>query len=180
MPLLDFFFPTQCLLCSKIGESFCNKCIKTLPRTLPTCPVCDKLNNRYQTHSKCLNLRIQFFTGWYLRDSLENILYKENQLNIVSPYLYLLNNLIIYLDIKDIIKQSNILPIYSNIKEDLKLNTSLAKYLNSKNPLNKDILFIGYILRDKNQIIESIKRCPFREDANIKFLTLFKTTQRVA
>ncbi len=180
MPLLDFFFPTQCLLCSKIGESFCNKCIKTLPRTLPTCPICDKLNNGYQTHNKCLSFRTQFFTGWYLRGNLENILYNKNQLNIISPYIYLLNNLIEYLDITELIKESKILPLYSNIKEDFKLNTSLANHLNSNNHSNKGVLFIGYILRDKNQIIESIKRCPFREDANIKFLTLFKTTQRVA
>lgn len=51
--MLSFLFPKECLVCSKTGLWLCKTCQKNLFDTLPSCIVCKKLSNGFQTHSVC-------------------------------------------------------------------------------------------------------------------------------
>jgi len=173
MNILDFLFPKECILCNKIGEYLCDRCLKSIPRTLPLCSICNKLNQQYRVHNNCLDLNIQFFTGWYLTKNIDYRLLIKMSSNIYSPFLFLLNNLINYLDISNIISKSIVLPIYTKDKGESNLNTYLANSIRNHNTKHLDILFVGYTKIDREEILENIKRLPKRESLNIRFLTLF-------
>lgn len=51
--ILDFFFPTQCIICGKFGTYLCTKCQRHLRSTLPRCPECRTLSSHYAIHKSC-------------------------------------------------------------------------------------------------------------------------------
>ena len=176
MGLLDFIFPKECILCSRIGTDICDSCIKTFAHTLPSCPICNKLSKEYITHLECSNNQIQFYTGWYLTKGLEYILLGKRDTHIYSLYLYLLRSLIQYLSIDEIVNTSNLLPILSIDKGDTELNSFLVKHIHNRNCIKKDILYIGWLQTSSNEYIEYMRRLPFGESSKVRFLILFKTT----
>lgn len=171
MNLLDFIFPKECIICSKVGEDLCDSCIKNISHTLPSCPICNKLSKEYMTHPECNTYQIQFYTGWYLTKDIEYIFLKKRDSHIYSPYLYLLKNLIQYLKINEIVYSSNILPILSQDKRDTELNLYLVKHISNRDYIKKDTLYIGWL---QSESYEYMKRLPKRESSKIRFLTIFK------
>lgn len=173
MSFLDFIFPKMCIFCSKVGEYICSSCMKKLPHTLPSCPICNRLNKDFFSHDSCITTKIQCYTGWYITKEIEYILLQKVSSSILSPYIFLTDLLINYLNIHNIVNYSKILPVYSIGKKEVELNIKLANHLENQNLTDKNILFVGYQLRN---VQKNIKRLPERESLNIRFLTLFRPT----
>ncbi len=174
MKLIDCIFPKQCLICSRIGEDICNHCLKGLTRTLPSCCICNKISNNYLTHPNCSNYHIQYFTGWYLTKDIETSLMRKKNYHLYSTYDLLLNNLINYLKIQDLINISNIYPIPSENKNDYLLNNHLSRKIAKKVNKVKNILFVGEYLSDTQNIINKTKGLSIKEPLNVHILVLFK------
>ena len=176
MQIIDFIFPKMCIFCGKIGEDICSSCIKKLPHTLPSCPICNKLSYNFCSHKKCSEENIQCFTGWYITKGIEYILLTKISSLIFSPYIFLLDLLIKYLKIDSIVNCSKVLPKYSLDRKEFQLNAKLANHIGNQYSKNIDILFVGYQLKGNQDIRDNIKRLPLGESLNIRFLILFKST----
>jgi competence protein ComFC len=48
---IDFFFPSHCVGCGKVGTFFCDSCYRALPRILP--PICTKCGKPESTGALC-------------------------------------------------------------------------------------------------------------------------------
>jgi len=177
MDILNFLFPKECILCSRIGNDICDSCIKKFSHTLPSCPICNKVNMGYESHNECFDIKIHFFTGWYLSKDIEYKLLQKSISSIYSPYTYLLDKLIDYLNIKDVIHNSTLLPLFVDDRNEYLINKRLVNHIKQKNPLNKNILFVGYLLNSDKIVRDNLKRLPLWESFNISFLTLFKSIQ---
>lgn len=175
MRLIEYLFPTQCIICSKVGEFLCPKCIKGIPHTLPICCVCNKLSNRHLTHLKCSNLNITYFTGWYLSNEISKVLQQKIQKGIWDIHLKLLSTLISNLKIENLINECRIFPLPSKDINKFKLNKSLSKEIKGKRK-SKNILFIGNRLENIKEIEEVIRGLPFNP-LNIYILCIFVTIQ---
>jgi len=178
MSLVNYLFPKQCVLCSRIGEDICNSCIKKLIHKLPSCYICKGLNNNYLTHHKCLEKPIQYFTGWYLSKDLEIKLRKKRLNSLFSIYEYLLRILILYLDIQNLVDSSYIYPILSSKKDEYRLNRFLAKKFNRYGKDKKSILYIGGYESDIQDTIDRTKGLHSKEPFDIYFLVLFELTPK--
>ncbi len=177
MTLLDYIFPKMCVVCSKVGKDICDNCIKKLTHTLPCCAICNKVNKGYISHDSCFNIKISFYTGWYLDKNIEYILSSKNLQSSFSFYTYLFDILVNYINIEQIVQNSYALPIYSeDIKENM-INKHLVNHIKSNNKNKGNTLFIGYTYNQNNTIVNNIKRLPTRESSSVKFLTLFKPIQ---
>jgi len=174
MKLIDYIFPKQCLICSRIGEDICNHCLKGLPHTLPSCCICNKLSNNYLTHTNCSIYNIQYFTGWYLTKDIETSLIRKKEYHLYSAYDFLLNNLIAYLKIEDLIYSSHIYPIPSQNKDDFCLNNHLSRRIPRTGNKGENILFIGETLPDIQNVLNKAKGLSIKEPLNIHILVLFK------
>jgi hypothetical protein len=171
MSIVNSIFPKQCLICSKIGFDICPKCLRKLPHSLPSCCVCGKLNRDYYSHRDCLKKHIQCFTGWYLSKDWEYKLQKKKKLQIFTIYTTLLDSLITYLKIEDIVKESKVYPIPSKISKEREINTYLARYLKGKK--NKhNILFIGEH-RSQIKLLNKEKEYLYADTNTIRVLALF-------
>ncbi len=79
--MLDFLFPKECLVCSKLGSWLCKKCSKKLVSTLPSCYICKGLSNGYKTHKDC--------TKKYSLDRITTIWkYNEYSKKLIYNYKY--------------------------------------------------------------------------------------------
>lgn len=175
---INYIFPRYCLICSKLGEDICDECIKRLIHKLPSCCICKRLNNNYFTHRKCSKISIQFFTGWYLTEDIELKLRRKRQYGLFSIYEYLLKRLILYLDIQNILDESNICPIFSYETDEYSLNKFLSKSLLISKRGNGNILFVGGHQGDIEGTINRIKGLPSKEPLNVRFLTLFELNSK--
>ena len=173
MRLIEYLFPCQCIICSKVGEHICPRCLKGLPHTLPICCVCKKLSNKGVTHSHCSNLNITYFTGWYLSEKMNKIFDEKVQKGIWSIYLTLLTILITYLRIGNLVKECRIYPLPSNSINTFKLNMSLSKSLKGGED-NKNILLVGERLENIQEVEDVIKGLAI-SPLNIYILCLFVT-----
>lgn len=174
MKLIDYVFPKQCLICSKIGEDICNHCLKGLTRTLPSCCICNKLSNNYLTHTNCLNSHIQCFTGWYLTKDIQVSLLRKKTTHLYSVYELLFNNLITYLKIGDFINSSHVYPVPSENKDDFLLNNHMSRKIAKKANKETAILFVGEYLPDIQNVINKTKGLSIKEPLSIHILVLFK------
>ncbi|GEM_PF-2565323 len=174
MKLVDFIFPRQCLICSKVGEEICDSCMKRIPHALPSCCICRKLSNRSRTHTKCNDIPIQYFAGWYLTKEIESKLNKKKQYHIYSVYEYLIIKLIRYLDIKNLIANSKIFPIPTHKKNDYLLNSFLCNSIGREKERNTNVVFVGEYLTDVKKIVENTKGLHMKEPFNIYILVLFE------
>ena len=172
MDIFKFLFPQQCIICSKVGHCICNSCIKKLPRCLPSCPVCGLLSNDYLIHSKHRSTLCYGYTGWCIPNSLKVRLDSNIEKGLYSTHLFLLEDLIHYLKLKDRISFSDILPIYSERKDIMRLNTALAKSL-SKDRGSNTLLLIGNSWEDEGVKV-SIEKGPLKKKSSYSVLTLFR------
>ena len=172
MLLINSIFPKQCVFCSKIGEDICNNCLKKIPHSLPQCPICHKLNNGYYTHKKCSSKPIQCFTGWSISREQEFKLKQKASKGITSVYRYLLRNMISYLQIEEIVKNSFILPIHSEDHTIYTLNNTLCKEFKSHGK-KQYMLLVGFSIEEIDWVIKETKTTP--KYTEIKILTLFNT-----
>ncbi len=173
MSLIEFLFPDQCVVCSKIGDTICSDCIKKISRCPPSCPICGRVSGYYYIHKRCHQELSQGFTGWYLSESLKNQLDKKVNRGVFSTHFYLLNNLINYLHLNEIIKDSYILPLYSEDKNRYALNCSLSKNITQKGDKNS-ILFIGNSWEEINNTITYGKGLPIKKPLYLRTLLLFR------
>ena len=165
MCIINRIFPKQCIICSKVGEDICTNCLKKLPRYLPQCPICHKLNNGYYTHKNCYSKQIQCFTGWSISKELE-IKLKQN----IFTYKDLLTNMISYLSAQEMIKESLIIPLYSKDPIIFDINKAICKDLRSYGK-KQYILLTGFNLEDIDSQLKSIPTS--NRHTEIKILTLF-------
>ncbi len=171
MRLIEYLFPCQCVVCSKVGQSICPRCIKGLSRTLPMCCICNKLNNGYLTHNSCSETQIHYYTGWYISKEIERTLYKKVERRLWNSHLYLLDTLISRLNLKEIVKMSKKYPIQSERKNIYQLNKYLCNNIEGTNK-DKNILFVGERLENIQEIKEIIRGLP-RNPLNIYILSIF-------
>lgn len=174
MKLVDFIFPKQCLICSKVGEEICDRCIKRIPHTLPSCCICRKLSNMNRTHTKCSDIHIQYYAGWYLTKEIESRLNKRKENNLYSVYEYLIIKLIKYLNIENLIVNSKVSPILTNKKDVNQLNSFLSNSIERNKRLNSNIVFVGEYLTDVQKLVEKTKGLHMTEPFYIHILVLFE------
>ena len=173
MSLIEFLFPSQCAVCSKVGTVICRNCIKKIPRCLPCCPICGKINTNHSVHKKCHKEILEGFTGWYVSNQLEKKLNQKLQRGIFSVHQYLLNNLINSLNLQELVNSSYILPLYSEDKDCFNLNCYLSKNI-SKIGKKRDILLVGNTWGDINSNILNKKGLPIKKPLNLRILVLFQ------
>lgn len=173
MRLIEFLFPCQCAVCSKVGEYICPKCIKEIPHTLPMCCVCKKINNKGLTHSSCSNINITYFTGWYLSEKMGNVFNQRKQKGNWNVHITLLEILVRYLRIESLIKECRIYPLPSKDINGYKLNKTLSNNIQGKKK-SGSILYIGESLENIREVQELIRGLPF-SPLNIYILCLFVT-----
>lgn len=171
MRLIEYLFPCQCVICSKVGEYICPKCINGIPHTLPLCCICNKLSNRCLTHAHCSNLNITYFTGWYLSNKMGNIFNQRIQKGIRRLHLSFLTALILYLKIENLIKDCRVYPLPSKNINTLKLNKFLCKSIKGTRK-SKDILFVGNRLENIREVEEVIRGLTY-SPLNIYILAIF-------
>lgn len=99
---------------------------------------------------------------------------RKKNYHLYSTYDLLLNNLINYLKIQDLINISNIYPIPSENKNDYLLNNHLSRKIAKKVNKVKNILFVGEYLSDTQNIINKTKGLSIKEPLNVHILVLFK------
>jgi predicted amidophosphoribosyltransferase len=183
MNIVDVIFPRQCVLCSRINNLICTRCLKKLIKTLPTCGVCLKVSTNYLTHTRCqreLPYPIQhIYTGWYKTVDRERVFatYKENE--IYEHYTYLISELIREKKLEDLIRSSMIYPIKADCKKDLGLNFHLARRVASlyKPKRRKKILFIGENCVTSSQSY-GIKIPTTSNTKEVNVLTIFTTSTK--
>ena len=168
MCIIDCIFPKQCVICSKVGEDICTNCLKKIPRYLPQCPICHKLNNGYYTHKNCYSKQIQCFTGWAISKELEIKLKQK-----IFTYKNLLTNMISYLSAEETIKKSFIIPLYSKDPIILGINKAICNDLRSYGR-KQYILLTGFNLESIDFQIKNIP--PSDIYTEIKIFTLFYTS----
>ena len=124
MRLIEFLFPCQCVVCSKVGEYICPKCIKGIPHCLPICCVCNKLSNKGLTHSFCSNINITYFTGWYISEKMSKIFDQKKEKGNFNIHLRLFTTLINYLKIYDLMcNKGNVKLAYSQNENETTTDT---------------------------------------------------------
>ena len=170
MDIIDSIFPKQCIICSKVGEDICKNCLRKIPRCLPQCPICHKLNNGYYTHKKCCSKQIQCFTGWSITKEQENNFKQKISEGIISVYRYMLVNITLNLSIKETIRNSFVFPIYSKDYNNNTFNKILYKDLRSYGK-KQFLLYIGFNLENIDFIIKESNNKA--NNTEIKVLTLF-------
>ena len=171
MRLIEFLFPCQCVVCSKVGEYICPKCIKGIPHCLPICCVCNKLSNKGLTHSFCSNINITYFTGWYISEKMSKIFDQKKEKGNFNIHLRLFTTLLNYLKIYDLIKECHVYPLPSKDINTYKLNRILCKNIEGKRK-SQNIIFIGDSLEDIEEIQKLIRGLPY-SPLNIYILCLF-------
>lgn len=172
MHILEYLFPRQCLICSRVGFDICDKCFTTIKHTLPECFVCNKLSNGYRCHKKCFNISVQCLTGWYLTKSLRLNLDKQKSLQIYSSYIYLLNKLVSGIQLDNY----KIYPLSSTRNQ--RINDYLASFLRNKIGKNnqKNVLIIGEYIDDINSFKKQITEFSLKEPGDVKAILLFKNS----
>lgn len=170
MSIIDYLFPKQCLLCSRIGYDICPKCIVKISHSLPSCCICNNLNNDYHTHTYCSTTDIQCFTGWYLTKEVKQKIERKKQLQIYSVHRYLLGLLINYLNINNIITNSKILPLPTDDFKTERLNRYLARCIRGNNSNN--LLYIGESTKDID-VLRKKKRLLLQKPQHLQVLVLF-------
>ncbi len=174
MLLLDYIFPPQCIICSRVGYEICNYCLLHIPKALPACCVCNKISTYGVTHKECsfIDIPLLSIKGWNMDKRYLRELKKKKNLNIYSIYKYLLFEIVKYAKLEDQISGSVIYPISSDDKDTINLNKYLALSLSKKKEKERGI-FVGESLKSleilKEQI-ESIKRDNIKE---ILLITIF-------
>ena len=172
MNILDHIFPKQCIVCTKVGEYICEKCVKELKYTLPSCCVCNRLSNGYFTHPGCKDINIQCFTGWYMSRDIDTLFEKKKLLGIYSTHMYMLDILVKHLKLKDLISKSNVYPIYSKVRESYTLNRYMARRLDTGGK-KENILFIGESMESVEDVLSQTRELHMKP-LRIKILLLFK------
>ncbi|MDY0097100.1 MAG: hypothetical protein RBS01_02000 [Candidatus Dojkabacteria bacterium] len=175
MNIFEYIFPKQCIICSKVGNNICNSCIKDLPYTLPSCFICNKLNNGYYTHKDCLEEKIQCFTGWYLSEELRKNLKRQTDLGIYSTHTQLLEILISHLRLNEVVESSNIYPIKGDDKNEDILNMRLARSISKSEGIKSNTLLVGNRIVRKESLIEQVKGL-YTEPFHLRILILFEST----
>jgi len=173
MRLIEYLFPTQCVICSKVGEVICQGCLKGMSHTLPLCWVCNKLSNGNLTHNKCSDLNVTYYTGWYLSAKVSHILEGKLLKGIWSTHLALLTSLITYLNIMGLIMECRVYPLPSKSLNTRKLNQYLCNNIKGRKKSN-NILFVGERLGNINEVKEVIRGLS-NSPLNIYILCLFVT-----
>jgi len=173
MNIFDYIFPKYCLLCSKIGEEICDRCLKEIPYTLPSCCICNKLSNGYLTHKDCSKIQFQCFTGLYISNDLRNALEKKMNLGIYTTHIYLLEKIVERLSLSTIIHNSQIYQI-QDIKNEINiLNSQLANSLRITEEKKDDILLVGNCIGNKEMLLQQVKGL-YKEPFNLRILVLFE------
>jgi len=175
MNIFEYIFPKQCIICSKVGDSICNSCIKDLPYTLPSCFICNNLSNGYYTHEECLEEKVQCFTGWYISKELEKNLKRQIDLGIYSTHIQLLEILILHLKLNEIVENSKIYPINGGNKDEEIINIRLARSLYKSEGIKSNTLLVGNRIVNKNDLIAQVKGL-YKEPFHLRILILFKPT----
>lgn len=175
MNLIEYLFPRQCILCSRVGYDICPSCFKKLITTLPSCFVCRKLSHSSWSHDKCSDIHIQYFTGWYMSKDLKKIVEKKKNSGVYSLHEYLLKILIKKLNIEEELLNSEIYPILTESGSTQKINYHLTKLIKNKNHPTGKIFLIGESLPKDFSIQQ---RGPLlKKSSHITLLCLFEPIQ---
>lgn len=176
MSIVEKIFPKQCLICSRIGFEICPKCLVKIPHSLPSCCICNNINNNYLTHRYCTDLSIQCFTGWYISKEIKYKLQRKKDLQIYSVHKFLLNTLINYLSISELTKSSTIYALPTNELKSKRLNTALARSL--KRGKGDGLLFVGGEI-ESIEFLKKEKGLLLKKSPHLQVLTLFTQTPRL-
>ncbi|MFA5622652.1 MAG: hypothetical protein WC981_00210 [Candidatus Dojkabacteria bacterium] len=174
MPLLDYIFPPQCAICSRVGYEICDYCLLHIPKALPSCCVCKRISTYGVTHKECsfIDTPLLSIKGWNMDDRYLRELEKKKGLNIYSIYRYLLFKIVKCSKLEEKISKSVIYPMYSESKDIFNLNKYLAVSLNGQRKKDGTIL-VGESLISLDILkeqIESIKKDSIKE---ILLITLY-------
>lgn len=154
MSLFDILLPKECIFCSKVGKHICEKCLRGIPKSLPLCLVCGRINTRGYTHDCCINskLKIRYIKGW----NIENKQILENQIEVgfYSPFLELIEYLVKRNNLKyrDIGKK--IIPLESSSREEMELNRYLSKKIHGSK--EETITYLGIQVMDTEELVKEI------------------------
>jgi len=174
MPFLDYIFPPQCVICSRVGYEICDNCLLHIPKALPSCCVCKKISTNGITHKECSfsDIPILFIKGWNMEDKYLRELEKKKSLNIYSIYRHLLSEIVKYAKLEKKISESGIYPISSDNKNTFNLNKYLATSLSKQNGKGRLIL-VGESLERIDILKEQIKDIKRDSIKEISVITLF-------
>ena len=164
MNLIDFFFPKQCIICSKVGFEICDKCLTKIPKALPTCLICRKISNKGLIHKRCLETdkEIRWIRGWSLLKKYISIFKSKKKNCLFSVYALLLD--ILLTRTTPFGEILNIQPIS---------NSPLDNYLSKrfkKNCSSNKLFLIGERIQNREELITRIRSSNFKE---IFVLTIF-------
>lgn len=178
MSLIEFIFPNQCIMCSKVGKNICENCIKKIPRCPPLCPICGKVSNGYTIHGDCSNNISTGYTGWYISKEIQLKLEEKMRKGIYSTHIYFLNNLLNYLNLWEEFNGSLILPLNSEDRDISKLNTFLSKSISNSKKKN-NVIYIGCSWEGRE--IKDVKKKGSlkKRPSQCKVFTLFRYTTPV-
>ena len=174
MSLLDYIFPPQCVICSRVGYEICDYCLLHIPKALPSCCVCKKISTNGITHRECSfsDIPILFIKGWNMEDKYLRELEKKKSLNIYSIYRHLLSEIVKYAKLEKKISESGIYPISSDNKETFNLNKYLATSL-SKEKDKERVVLVGESLESIEILKEQIKSMKRDSIKEVLVITLF-------
>lgn len=175
MSLLDLIFPKQCILCSKIGSYICKDCLKNIPRTLPSCCICNRLSPGNLTHHGCSDIEIRYYCGWYLNKNLKIEIDKRKIQGFYLIYLELFYLLLEYLKISNILEASTIIPFKTNIKVDFGINKYIVSNYKRKKRSKEKIVFVTGNSVSKGEVLLNIKGLRISKPFEIYLISIFQT-----
>lgn len=163
MSLLDFIFPKQCVFCSRVGFEICNHCFKKIPKALPSCFVCKKINTHGLVHKGCLDTEKKIFwiCGWNPNPKDLYFLKLRKEKQLYSIYTFLMRTLI---KERGLESKVNVQPL---------TQSSLDIYLSKKFPSysNSEILYlVGEKVFNREKLALKISESKY---TTVVILTLF-------
>ncbi len=163
MSLLDLIFPKQCVLCSRVGFEICNDCLKKIPKSLPSCFICKKINTHGLIHKECLDTEKKIFwiCGWNPTFKYISVFKSRKKKNLYSIFAFLLNTLLKEYKIRE--------PLDIQPLTQSSLDIYLSKILPSHS--NSEILcIVGERIPNRKKLILKIAESRYK---TVVVLTLF-------